>query len=342
MHRSLRVRCDASALAGNYRQLRKLAGTATGAAIKANGYGLGAPQVVNRLWGEGCRDFFVSSWWEAAELCDLPDGALAVLHGLGPDDQLLPGVRPVLVSAAQVARWKQAERESVACDVMVDTGMNRLGLDPGELDILHGLTVHTLHSHLVSADEDRPSNSQQLAAFRAIREQVAASRYSLANSAGVFLGRDYAFDLVRPGLALYGGIPRPEAAGCIHPVITLESQVVQRRQVAAGSSVGYNATFTAPRELPVAILNIGYADGYWRAFSSRGLATFDGANLPIIGRVSMDLVALDVSAAPHLREGDWVTLDFDLHRWSAITGFSQYELLTGLGRRPERVWSEAA
>lgn len=245
----------------------------------------------------------------------------------------------MLVSAAQVARWKQAGRENVPCDVMVDTGMNRLGLDPGESDILHGLAVHTLHSHLVSADEDRPGNSQQLVAFQAIREQVAASRYSLANSAGVFLGRDYAFDLVRPGLALYGGIPRPEAAGCIHPVITLESQVVQRRQVAAGSSVGYNATFTAPRDLPIAILNMGYADGYWRAFSSRGLATFDGADLPIIGRVSMDLVALDVSAAPHLREGDWVTLDFDLHRWSTITGFSQYELLTGLGRRPERVWT---
>lgn len=340
MHSPLRLRCDASALAGNYRRLREQAGTETGAAVKADAYGLGAIEVVRRLGAEGCRDFFVSTWWEAAELAgEVADGALAVLHGFGPDDEAIPGVRPVLISAEQIARWKARGHQQLPCDVMIDTGMNRLGLGTTELALLDGLKLHTVHSHLACADEDNALNQRQLARFAEVRTAVSAARFSLANSAGIFLGRDYAFDLVRPGLALYGGIPRSEARSAIRPVIALEAQVIQRRIVAAGESVGYNATFVAPADLPIAIINIGYADGYWRAFSSKGHATFDGASLPVAGRVSMDLVALDASAAPCLTEGDWVTLDFDLEQSAALTGFSQYELLTGLGRRLERTWS---
>jgi alanine racemase len=172
-----------------------------------------------------------------------------------------------------------------------------------------------------------------------VREVVRATRYSLANSAGIYLGRDYAFDLVRPGLALYGGIPVPAARGEIHQVCIPRAQVLRVRHVTAGESVGYNATFTARCDMPVAVINIGYADGYRRAFSSLGRASHGDASLPVIGRVSMDLVTLDASAAPGLREGDWVDLDFDLGQAAAQTGISQYELLTGLGRRFQRSWN---
>lgn len=339
MHRPLRLRCDRTALAANYRALEKAGATRTGAAIKAAAYGLGARQVAEVLLDEGCRDFFVSNWWEAAELTGLPAGTLAVLHGLGPDDEYLPGVRPVLISPAQITRWKERPFAGEPCDVMVDTGMNRLGLAPDEVGLLEGLSIHTLHSHLACADEDHDLNREQLRRFRDVRAAVPAGRYSLANSAGIFLGRDYAFDLVRPGLALYGGIPRPEARDVIHPVFEMEAQVVQVRRVRAGESVGYNATWTAPQDLSVAIINLGYADGYWRAFSSKGSATFAGEDLPVIGRVSMDLVALDAREASQVSEGDWVGLDFNLEAASKLSSMSQYELLTGLGRRFERTWS---
>jgi alanine racemase len=146
-------------------------------------------------------------------------------------------------------------------------------------------------------------------------------------------------DLTRPGLALYGGIPRAEAAGRIRQVVRVEAQVIQRRRVPAGGSVGYNATWSAQEDCELAILNIGYADGYFRGFSSRGVALADGVELPVVGRVSMDLTAVRVDAAPQLGDGDWVEIAFDLPRAAGQSGLSQYELLTSLGSRYERVWS---
>lgn len=338
MHSPLALQHRSSALIANYLNLGKRAGTATGAAIKADAYGLGVGEVAKRLLEAGCRDFFVSTWWEAAELSFLPPNTLSVLHGFGPGDEHRAGVRPVLVTPQQVGRWKASASASEPCDIMVDTGMNRLGLGLEDLGCLDGLAVHTLHSHLACADEDHSLNSEQLERFRSIRQVVSAQRYSLANSAGIYLGRDYAFDLVRPGLALYGGIPRPEARAAIQQVTTPLARVVQLRDVKAGQSVGYNATFVAPRDIRVAIINIGYADGYKRAFSSLGTAQFEDHSLPVIGRVSMDLVTLDATEARNLAEGDWVELEFDLEQSAAKTGISQYELLTGLGRRFQRSW----
>ena len=163
-------------------------------------------------------------------------------------------------------------------------------------------------------------------------------RYSLANSAGICLGREYAFDLVRPGLALYGGVPRDEAAGHIAQVAFPEAEVIQRRLVRAGETIGYGATWTATAPTEAVIVNIGYADGYLRCFAGKGSASVDGRPLPLIGRVSMDLVALDASAAPDLAEGDWVTMDYDLPAAAEASGLSQYELLTGLSERLERYW----
>ena len=340
----LRLRLDGDALVANWRWLAQQSGAAaTGAAIKADGYGLGARGAMERLYAAGCRDFFVAMWAEAAALMPLPPGAsLSVLHGVRAEDMaaaLTLAARPVLNSTAQVARW-QAAGSGRACDVMVDTGINRLGLRVEDAlgGALAGLTIATLMSHLASADTDSTQNAAQLAAFRAVRAAVPAARYSLANSAGICLGTDYGFDLTRPGLALYGGVPRMEAEGHTRPVVTLEAQLLQRRIVPAGESVGYGATWTAPRDTAVGIANLGYADGYWRAFAGSGVACAGSSALPLVGRVSMDLIALDLSAAPDAGEGDWVRLPLDLPAAAAATGMSQYELLTGLGRRFERVW----
>ena len=153
---------------------------------------------------------------------------------------------------------------------MVDTGINRLGLRPDEVNALDGLSIDTLHSHLACADEDHALNQMQLERFRAVAAGIPAKRYSFANSAGICLGPEYSFDLVRPGLSLYGGIPRREAEGNIRQVARVEAQIVQRRTIRAGETCGYGATFTAPADTEAAILNIGYADGYLRGFSSHG------------------------------------------------------------------------
>jgi alanine racemase len=341
MHRPLRLTIDSSAIQSNWRWLQERAGVPAGAAVKADAYGLGARAAVDALLAAGCRTFFVSTWAEADELGALPaDASLIVLHGVGPDDveaALRLSARPCLNSAEQVARWKEIApgRE---CDVMVDTGMNRLGLRPSEIGLLDGLSIDTLHSHLACADEDDPLNAMQLERFRAMVSSVPARRYAFANSAGICLGRDYSFDLVRPGLSLYGGIPRPEAEDNVRQVVRLEAQVVQRRIIPAGESCGYGATFIADEDTEAAIVNIGYADGYLRGFSSRGSAFAGEFALPVLGRVSMDLVALGCDAAADLREGDWVEIDYDLPSASKQSGLSQYELLTTLGSRFERRW----
>jgi alanine racemase len=341
-HHALRLRLDSPALQDNWRWLQRTAGVAAGAAVKADGYGLGAREVTRLLAEAGCRDFFVSTWAEAEALGPLPAGAeLCVLHGVGPEDveSALSGVaRPILNSAGQVARWKQAA-PGRPCDVMVDTGMNRLGLRTDELDLLGGLNIHTLHSHLACADEDSPMNAVQRDRFAALAAIIKARRCSLANSAGICLGRDYAFDLVRPGLALYGGIPRDEAVGKIVQVAYPEAEVLQRRVVRTGETIGYGATWAASADTEAAIVNIGYADGYLRCFAGTGSASVGGKVLPLIGRVSMDLIAVDATAAPELREGDWVTMDYDLPAAAEASGLSQYELLTGLSDRLERRWS---
>ena len=342
MHHALRLRLDSNALQNNWRWLQRTSGVPAGAAVKADGYGLGAREVTRLLAQAGCRDFFVSTWAEAEALGPLPEGAeLIVLHGVGPEDveaALAIDARPVLNTPEQVARWKEIA-PGRACDVMVDTGMNRLGLRADEIDLVDGLEIHTLHSHLACADEDSALNAVQRDGFAAVAAAVDAGRYSLANSAGICLGRDYAFDLVRPGLALYGGIPRDEAAGHVAQVAFPEAEVIQRRTIKAGETCGYGATWTASAHTEAAIVNIGYADGYLRCFAGKGSAGFGDSPLPLIGRVSMDLIALDASAAPDLREGDWVTLDYDLPSAAEASGLSQYELLTGLSDRLARRWT---
>lgn len=341
----LRLRIDAGALTSNYRWLAEKGGPAAcGGVVKANGYGLGSAGVLRRLTAAGCRDFFVATWAEARELAPcLDDGlSLSVLHGVRDEDMGLAlgmNARPVLNSPEQIARWKACD--GGPCDVMIDTGMNRLGVSLNDIDpaLFDGLQIDTLMSHLACAEEEHPLNTVQLALFRDMKDRIAARRYSLANSAGVCRGPDFAFDLTRPGLALYGGKPHPACEGAISRVVMPQAQILQRRTVRGGESVGYGATFVADRTMETATINIGYADGYLRLFSSAGAAMLHGARLPVLGRVSMDLVTIDVTEAPSLREGDWVDMDYDLAYAAMLSGLSEYELLTVLGRRFDRHWT---
>ena len=342
-HSPLRLRLDRDALVSNWRWLAaKSAGAACGAAVKADGYGLGAPEVTMHLANAGCRDFFVATWAEAEAVLPFAGAAsVSVLHGFAEEDlqrAAASPARPVLNTARQVQAWRETGRP---CDVMIDSGIGRLGLSAADAGggLLDGLEIETLMSHLACADEDRGMNARQRALFVAAAGGVKAKRLSLANSAGICLGEAYAFGLTRPGLALYGGLPRREAQGHIRQVARVEAQVIQRKRIPAGGTVGYNATFTAARDTELAILNVGYADGYLRAFSGTGRARIGEAFAPVVGRVSMDLTAIAVDAVPELAEGDWVELDYALPEAAAQTGLSQYELLTTLGGRHARVWT---
>jgi len=342
MH-NLRMTLSRKALADNWRALDRLSGRATtGAAVKADGYGLGAVETVKTLRKAGCKEFFVAHWEEAEVVLPVLNGAnLSVLHGISPADIPLAKTlhaTPVLNSALQIRRWQ--EMGGGRCHVMIDTGMNRLGLSPHDVDaqLFEGLDIDLCLTHLACADEDSTHNNRQLALFNAVRGAVNARRFSMANSAGVMLGEDYHFDCTRPGLSLYGGIARLELAEHITNVLTIEARVLQTRKVGAGDHIGYGATFTAQQPMQTATIAVGYADGYHRAFAGIGSFTHEGRLLPLLGRVSMDLVCVDITNAPDLAEGDWVTCDYDLHRAEQLTGISQYEHLTQLGSRLERRW----
>jgi alanine racemase len=335
---------DRAALAANWYALNAMSGRArAGAAVKADGYGLGARAVVPILAQAGCRDFYVATWAEAAELTDIiGDASLSVLNGVRAADMAAAvaapaNCRPVLSSIAQAQRWRETKRP---CDVMINSGMNRLGIDPEEALAFDwsGFDIATLMSHLASADEDCSQNREQLTQFHAVTDHIPHRERSLANSAGIALGPDYHFDLTRPGLSLYGGVPRSELNGHIQQLTHPRAQILQRRSLTAGAKIGYNSTFTAPQPMLIAIVAIGYADGYGRVFSNCGQFTHAGRPLPVLGRVSMDLVILDINTAPELDEGDWVELPFSLPTLSEQSGLSQYELLTGWGRRAERIW----
>jgi alanine racemase len=328
------------AMVANWRLLAEAgAGTTCGAAIKANGYGLGAHAVMDALWRAGAREFFVASWAEAAALGSLPQGArLAVFHGITPAEMgvalwLGPQVRPVLNTPAQVALWRTTGRSA---DVMVETGMNRLGLS--DLSVLAGLEIDTLHGHLACADTpDHPMNAAQLAAFRAAAETLPAARRALANSAGIGLGADYHFDVTRPGIGLYGGGPSAARAQ-LAPVVAIKAPVLQCRDVAAGATIGYGAAYVAPRPMRVAVAALGYGDGYPRGLTGHGAAHINGVRCPLVGRVSMDLTMFDVTDAGAVEEGDWLSIDFDLAASAAALGRTEYELLTGLGHRYARIY----
>lgn len=337
---ALRLALDFDALAANWRALDHLSGRArAGAAVKADAYGLGAAKIAPRLRDQGCRDFFVAHWGEAAQLLGLiPAGELAVLHGpLTAADVAWAsstGVRPVINSLRQARLWLDAG--GGVCDLMVDTGINRLGLPMADLgnEAIARLDIDVLHSHLASADVDSAQNETQQQRWTELRSGIRHRRAAIANSAGIALGPDYHGDLTRPGASLYGAVPRPELAGTIRQVARPQAAIMQIRELQPGDAVSYNATYVAERAMRVGVVSLGYADGYLRCWSGQGmLRSPEGLALPVVGRISMDMTVIDLAAAPDLAEGDWVSVDYDLPSAAAASSLSQYELLTLLGRR---------
>jgi alanine racemase len=346
---------DLGAIRDNWRALRDRAGGDCAAVVKADAYGLGATKVAPVLAAAGCRRFFVAHLDEAAAIRPLlPEAATVhVLNGLPPGaeaDCAGIGAVPVLNGRGQIDAWARlASRlgRRLPAAIQVDSGMSRLGLSPAELDALDdaalaGIAPDLVMSHLACADEpDHPANAAQLAAFAAARRLLPPAPASLANSSGVFLGAAYHFDLVRPGAALYGVNPTPGRANPMRPVVRLQGKVVQTREVGAGAGVGYGLSWTAPGPTRLATVSVGYADGYLRSLSGRGVAWLDGTALPLAGRVSMDTITLDVGAAPEGAIGpgtlvDLISPEHGVDAAAERAGTIGYEILTSLGARYAR------
>jgi alanine racemase len=340
---------DLAAVVENWRRLAARAAPAQCAAVvKADGYGLGALRVAAALAEAGCRTFFVAHLDEALALrAALPEAEIAVLNGLLPGTShvfLDARLVPVLNDFGQVERWRRkgAARPAI---LHVDTGMNRLGLAASELDRVGdpGFPLRAVMSHLACAEEDTAMNAAQLGRFEAARAKLPVAPASFANSSGVFRGPAYHLDLVRPGVALYGANPTPGQPNPMLPVIRLLARILQVREALPGETVGYGATHAIERPTRIATVAAGYADGLLRSLSGRGRALAGGTIVPIVGRVSMDLITLDVTAAdPAATEpGGLVELIGPAHTvddLAAEAGTIGYEILTSLGARYHRVW----
>lgn len=336
---SLRLMIDTAALAANWRALDALSGAASaGAAVKADAYGLGVDSCVPVLRDAGCRAFFVAHWSEVAPvIAHVPGDQVAVLHGVLSEADCAyaraTGAVPVINSLEQAQLWSATG--GGRCHLMIDTGINRLGIALAEAGdpALGALDVDILMSHLASADERTAMNRMQAELLGEAAEAIAHQRLSLANSAGIALGEAFAFDLTRPGLALYGGVPREELAGHIRPVAQVQAQLLQTRNLAPGEGVGYNATFIAPTHMRVGTVSIGYADGFLRARGPGNALHHQGRALPILGKVSMDMVVVDLAAAPDLAAGDWLEVPWNIADAAQQSALSAYELLTTIGPR---------
>lgn len=348
------VEVDLAALASNYQLIADtVEPSACAAVVKADAYGLGMSVVAPRLFEEGCRDFFVATLEEGIELRDhLPTPRIYVFEGVfGNDVEDFAGasLTPVLNTVAQVHRWKGAGAPAV---IHLDTGMTRLGLDDSDITqvveegALDGVEIAYVMTHLACGDEpEHPLNRAQVRAFDTMRRRLPGARTSIANSAGAFLSVEHRGDLVRPGIALYGGNPFASRASPVETVATVKARVIQLRTLSARATVGYGATFAAEPGARIAVLGIGYADGYPRVLSNRGIASVAGIEVPVVGRVSMDLVCIDVTLVPRdkISEGDFVELigrNVPLDDVAQAAGTISYELLTSLGPRLQRVYVE--
>ncbi len=319
----------------------RLSGSAAASGVvKAEAYGIGARRVVPSLHKAGCRDFFTSYLKEASDILRfkfIDASEVAFLHGPLTGEEAswanALGVRPVINSISQAKVW--TEVGGGVCDLMVDTGINRLGVTMEDLasEEIKRLKVDVVHSHLASADEDSAFNAIQLGRWRDALRVVNHRRASLANSAGVTLGDEYHGDLTRPGLALYGGVPTAALAGSIRQVVIPKVLIMQIRELKEGETIGYNQTFKVERAMRVGVVGLGYADGYLRCWSDRGQMLHKDQKLPTLGRVSMDMTVVDLTAAPELQAGDWLDVDYRLPEASRVSGLSQYELLTLLADR---------
>lgn len=350
---------DLRAVRANYRILRSRLGATAQCAgvVKADAYGLGASYVARALFAEGCRHFFVAHLDEGIALRPYlhRSAAIFILNGLprGAERECAAaGLVPVLNSFEQAEAWAECAHQlkrSLPAVIQVDSGMNRLGLPPKDAAILAdtharsgAFDLRYIMSHLACADAPaHEANAMQLASFKRIAALFPDVPRSLANSSGIFLGPEYHFSLARPGAALYGVNPDSSIANPMQGVVRLKAKVIQLRDVQPGDRTGYGWDYRARSAMRLATLSIGYADGFHRAWGKNGAVFFEGLRLPVVGRVSMDSIVIDASAAGRLGPDSEVEVIGDCQRvddLAAAAGTIGYEVLTGLGSRYQRIY----
>lgn len=350
---------DLGAVVANWRQLRdRVAPGRCAAVVKADAYGLSAGQVAPALHAAGCSTFVVAQLEEALALrAVVPDAEILSLGGLpagGEAEFAEHRIRPVLNHLGEIDAWATFARgrgAAMPAAVHIDTGMNRLGLGPDELDQLadapgrlSGIDLRLWMTHLACAESDTPMNEQQLGRFRMALARLPAAPASMANSSGIFLGSAYHFDLARPGCALYGVNPTPGAANPMRQTIRLDARILQVRNVDSPMTVGYGATHRVAGRGKIATIAVGYADGYLRSLGGRGAVFVGGVPAPVVGRISMDLITVDVTGLPEHAAvpGALVELIGPNRPVDVVAeqgGTIGYEVLTSLGPRYHRVYA---
>ncbi len=363
---NLKLTVNLDALAENWRFLDSLSGkdVETAAVIKANAYGLGIEQVAPALAKAGCRTFYVAIEEEGLRTRNVVDDAqIFILNGIHPDaakKTAAQRVSPVISSRPQLNFWAKYSKPGTPCAIHIDTGMNRLGLSASDVDALledqsslGNLVPEFVMSHLACADDpEHPKNREQLSSFEKLSSKFPGIKRSFANSAGVFLGADYHFEQTRPGIALYGAEAVNNVPNPMKPVVFAAVRILQIRTASKGKTVGYGASCTLKRPTKIAIASVGYADGFHRAMSgsgvplrgdgsSGGLGAIGNHLVPVIGRLSMDLTAFDVSDVPdnELEQSEWIELfgnRISIDDAARNCGTIGYELLTSLGSRYKR------
>jgi len=349
-HLAARVTIDLKALQANYKTLQAVAGKAeVGVAIKGEAYGLGSARCGQALWEAGCRSFFVARPQEGEDLrAVLADATIYVLDGLYAGEAgyyLKHKLTPALISYEEAEEWAR-DGKGAACAIHIDSGINRVSFSASEAERLAKaklpLNIALVMSHLASSEEfDNPYNETQRARFEAVRQLFPGVRASLANSSGHFHGPAFTLDLTRAGIALYGGNPKPGQPNPMQPVATLEARVLQLRDMPKGEVIGYNSTWKAERDTKIALVGAGYRDGIPRRMSSSFGTSYvwlGGKRCPIVGRVSMDMTAIDVTDA-NVKRGDYAEFfghHILLDDAAAAAGTISWELLTHLGSRYAR------
>ncbi len=352
---------DLGAIKANYNYLKSLSKARIGAIVKANAYGLGTNEVSGALYDAGCEIFFVTQPAEGIELREAmkrynaqrgkPDiSQIYILNGVfdGEEEKILRyDLVPILNTLDQAKTWqKQAQKlgKKLPCLVHADSGINRFGMEEDDLRLVARMpefNVLYLMSHLACSDEKHHElNLYQLNKFKAYQSIFPNTKYSLANSGGIFLGEEFHFDLLRPGMALYGLNPTPGKPNPMQNPFALTSRIMQIREIKEDSFVGYGATHEAPKGSKIATIPIGYADGFLRHLSNKGFAYTGNKKVPIVGRVSMDLVTLDVTGVDCV-VGDYVEIigsNCSPDEIGALAGTSGYEILTSLKSRYERIY----
>jgi alanine racemase len=348
-----RLEIRLGAVVANWQECSRLSGAAAAGVVKADAYGLGLAPVARALEGAGCDTFFVARLKEGIALRAIAARArIFVLDGAAPEAVpalIAHRLTPVLNSLADLANWQSPARRDAA--IHIDTGMNRLGLAADELAILiaeskkrlAGVNVVLLMSHLACADDPaHPMNASQRDRFRAALAKLPPAPASLSSTGGVLLGRDYAFDLVRPGLGLYGGNPQSGRPNPFRAAVRLTGKILQLRRVDYGQTVGYAASYRTERNSTLATVALGYADGLMRVLGNRGKASVAGVRAPIVGRLSMDLITLDVTDLPNTPkpgdEAEFLGDVISLEELAADSLTAPYEILTSLSRRAQRLY----